>query len=103
MGHPANRAERRHQRARVIARRRFSLEWGPNNAWSVQRRTNSLLHDARVRPPVWGRYAKWNLSCGSLMCHAEKHFSGRRKRREALRRAGEEELCAWQLLAEDSG
>ena len=92
MGHPANRAERRHQRDRVVARRRFSLDYVPNNAWRIQYRTNPLLRGPRFRVPVWGKYSKWNLSCGSLMCHAGKHFSARRKRREALKHAGEDDL-----------
>jgi len=90
MGHPANRAERRHARARVIARRRFQIERVPNNAWRVQVRTNPLL--GAYHEPAWGKFAKWNLSCGSLMCHADKHFGARRKRRQALQRAGNEEL-----------
>jgi len=95
MGHPANRAERRHQRSRIIAKRRISVERVPNNAWSIQRRTNPLIEGSRLSPNHWGKFAKWNLSCGSLMCHADKHFSARRKRREALRRAGDEEPRVW--------
>jgi hypothetical protein len=97
MGHPSNRAERRHQRARIVARRRFSVESVPNNSSRTQYRTNPLVHRGTLSAQVWGKYAKWNLSCGSLMCHADKYFSARRQRREALRHAGEDELREWLL------
>ena len=96
MGHPANRAERRRQRSRAIAKRRFQVEFVPNNPWRVQHRTNPLL--GAYHEPAWGKFAKWNLSCGSLMCHADKHFGARRKRRLALARAGNDELLDLSLF-----
>ena len=72
--HPTNRAERRHQRNRVIA---------------IHRRKH--LHHARTSPnavePAWGRYAKWNMNCGATMCHAAKYFKNKAKRRRARKSA----------------
>jgi hypothetical protein len=95
VGHPANRAERRHERLCAIAKHRSSLEQVPNSSWRIQHRTNPILPGYGNTPPAWGKYAKWNLSCGSLLCHADKHFGARRKRREALKHAGQDDLYEW--------
>jgi hypothetical protein len=71
-----NRSERRAQRARVIARRRFIYTHVWNN---------------RSDLPCFGRFAKFNLNCGCLMCHYDKYFSDRRKRRDQLKRATSED------------
>ena len=91
MTHPSNRAERRHQRDRVIAARRFvtTTVWG--GSYEIQNRTNPMVQ--RQRPDLdWGRYAKWNLGCGSPGCHREKYFGPKRKRREALQHAGQDDF-----------
>jgi len=81
MNHPSNRAERRHHRARVIARRRFVH----NHVWNAgsfdwQRQSDLLYSSFFADLPLWGQYAKWNMNCGSTMCHAEKYFSAKRRR-----------------------
>jgi hypothetical protein len=78
MSHPTSRAERRHQRDRVIARRRkvAETEWGYNNGDWIARGWEPFVN--------WGVYAKWNGGCGSSMCHAAKYFKIAHKRREAL-------------------
>jgi hypothetical protein len=75
--HPANRAERRHQRIRVMA---------------IHRRKHLInkryLQDVeRYGEPVWGRYVKWNGNCGSPMCHAGKYFKNKARRRNARKSA----------------
>jgi hypothetical protein len=78
MRHPSNRAERRHERQRVIHHRKFIRVNGSARSWPEQ---------------VWGQYAKWNGNCGSMRCHYLKYFGYKRKRREALKRAGNETLA----------
>src|ERR1700690_210882 len=94
MRHPSTRAERRHHRARVIAKRCFVLQRIPASSWAIQQRSNPLVPGYSSRPAEGGRYAKWNLNCGSPMCHAEKYFKPKRKRREALKTAGRDEIMA---------
>jgi len=101
MTHPLTRAERRHQRDRVIARRRFIYQhiWNAG-AFGIQERTNPFHCGGRLYFPdfpTWGRYAKWNLGCGSRLCHADKYFGRKRKRREALKRAARE----WQQFLDE--
>lgn len=77
--HPTNRAERRHQRNRVIAihRRKHLI--------------NSRSYLYRVEhfgEPDWGYYAKWNMNCGATMCHAAKYFKNKARRRRARKTAG---------------
>jgi hypothetical protein len=74
MNHPSNRAERRHHRDRVVARRRFVYL----HIWGMSKCDDDFSE--------WGRYAKWNLNCGCRMCQGDKYFGMRRKRREALKR-----------------
>jgi len=75
MKHPRSRSERRHQRERALANRRFRwLYIWRSGRWS------------RTGTPDWGRYAKWNMGCGCMMCHSGKYFKEKRKRREALKR-----------------
>jgi len=74
MKHPSNRAERRHERERVIAARKFV--W--TNIWQAIKNNPDWA-------PAWGRYAKWNMNCGCMRCHSEKYFSAKRKRRDALK------------------
>jgi hypothetical protein len=71
MTHPSTRAARRFVRS-VHVQKRIS---------SIRHRQNfpSML----AQP---GKYSKWNLSCGKLMCHADKHFTAKRRRRAALTR-----------------
>ena len=76
--HPANRAERRQQRNRVIAihRRKHLI------------RSRSYLEGVEhFGEPVWGYYAKWNMNCGKTMCHAAKYFKNKAKRRRARKSA----------------
>ena len=89
MRHPSSRSERRHERERVIARRRFVYEvvWQMNQPPDVP--VDSPLH--RREHPLdwkfteWGRYAKFNLGCGCRMCHAAKHWGWKDARRRALK------------------
>jgi len=76
MRHPSNRAERRHERLRIIAHRRFVRVNAGRCSWPDQ---------------LWAQYSKWNGGCGSMLCHELKYFGHRRKRREALRNAGKDE------------
>ena len=71
-----NRSERRARRVRTIAQRRFIY----TQVWN-----------RRDGEPCFGRFAKFNLNCGCLMCHYDKRLSGRRKRREQLKRATSED------------
>lgn len=76
MKHPSNRAERRHERLRIIAHRRFLRM----NA------SRSFHHEE-----IWAQYSKWNGNCGSMQCHELKYFKHRRKRRAKLKQAGRDE------------
>jgi hypothetical protein len=81
MSHPWSRAERRHQRDRIVARRRKTAEvmWGYNNgAW---------LARGWELYTTWGIYAKWNGNCGCTMCHGAKYLSCKRRRRASLNMA----------------
>jgi hypothetical protein len=75
MKHPANRAERRHHRQRIINHRRFIRVNGSAHPWPHQ---------------MWGQYSKWNGNCGSTLCHCMKYFGHKRKRRDKLKRAAQE-------------
>lgn len=76
MKHPSNRAERRHERRRIIAYRRCIRAKSQGNPRPEQ---------------IWAQYSKWNGNCGSMSCHAGKYFGARRKRREALKQATKDE------------
>ena len=76
MKHPSNRAERRHERLRIIAHRRFIRVSSTGCPWMEQ---------------LWAQYSKWNGDCGSLLCHELKYFGHSRKRRAALKQAGKDE------------
>jgi hypothetical protein len=98
MKHPKSRGERRAVRGAYIARRRFI-------ATKIWTRYNEEPHEGSPlyqqqpgwRQPVeWGKYAKFNLNCGCRMCHHEKYFKEKRKRRRALDEAIQENLRAWQ-------
>ena len=92
MTHPSNRAERRHQRDRVIAARRFvyTTIWAANSYETYH--SNDPMATWQREDPEWGRYAKWNLNCGSPGCHREKYYGPKRKRREALKHAGQDDF-----------
>jgi hypothetical protein len=85
MSHPSSRDERRHQRERVIARRRFVRQ----QIWRVE----EIWHEGKPEyqrnwePFEWGRYAKFNMNCGCRQCHSAKYFSSAHKRRKALRQS----------------
>lgn len=83
MSHPSSRAERRHHRDRVVARRRFVYEvvWRAN----VSRFVPAYTHPLDLKFTEWGRYAKFNLGCGCTQCHAAKYMSSKDKRRRALK------------------
>ena len=87
MSHPTSRDERRHQRDRVIARRRFVAEhiWPHYNDVPHEGSPDYQQQSGWYQPIEWGRYAKFNLNCGCMMCHSAKYFSNARKRREALK------------------
>jgi hypothetical protein len=77
MKHPETRAERRHQRQRIISHRRFIRVNGSAYPWPEQ---------------LWQQYAKWNGNCGCMSCHREKYFGDKRKRRAALKTFDFEEV-----------
>lgn len=82
MRHPRGRDERRHHRLRIIAHRR-SIRVNGNVNW---------IREMLVEEQEWPRYSKWNGNCGSMLCHSGKYFSAKRKRREALKRAGADQI-----------
>ena len=53
----------------------------------MERLFNPLSHSYFPEQPIWGYYAKWNMNCGSTMCHSGKYFTEKRRRREALKRS----------------
>jgi hypothetical protein len=71
MKHPSNRAERRHERQRLINHRKFIRVNGSAHPW---------LRDN------WSYYSKHNGNCGSMRCHYLKYFGYKRKRREELKK-----------------
>ena len=81
MKHPSSRFARRFMRQTHIQKRLFIIKY----EW------NAPLMLARP-----GRYAKWHLSCGNLMCHADKHFTEKRRRRAALARDIVQNIRDWQ-------
>ena len=93
MSHPTSRAERRHQRERIIARRRFVHQ-------VIWRRGDEEWHEGKPEyqkgwTPFneWGRYAKWNLNCGCSMCHGAKYYKLAHKRRLARENAESQAEC----------
>ncbi len=93
MKHPRTRAERRHERNRLIAKRRFIFLhiWAAGN-YGIDRRNNPLSRHFSPQLPEFGKYAKWNLGCGSPLCHCMKYFGPKRKRRVALKGAAHDEV-----------
>lgn len=85
MRHPRSIAERRHNRLTIMARRRRTiLRW--------------YEPDSTLKPednPAWFRCDKWNLNCGSMLCHADKYFSARRQRRDELKRNISDNCASW--------
>lgn len=102
MSHPKNRAERRHRREQIIAKRRFTYLY----IWQTGRfqdrfqfmreienplidimylfekyRNGNKIHEY----PEWGKYSKWNLNCDCHMCHSEKYDKSSAKRRKLLK------------------
>ena len=76
MKHPSNRAERRHERERVI-----------NHRKEMRTNAHGYLYDLQhFGEPCWAQFSKWNGNCGSMRCHYLKYFGYKRKRREALKR-----------------
>lgn len=73
-GDTMTRAERRFRRECAIAKRLFV--W--HNVWKMPHKIEG------------GVYAKFNMNCGCTLCHAEKYFKYKRKRREALKSATSE-------------
>lgn len=98
MHHPTNRAERRFERERIIARRRHiwgvvwkgfcgnsfnnPLTFGSVDDWSPYQWT-----------PDWGRYAKWNLGCGCKQCHRDKYYKCKSQRRSSRKLAMSQVEC----------
>jgi len=69
-----NRSERRHERERIISRRKFIID----KIW------HALPHGQYEEP---GRLSKFNLGCGCKMCHWYKFDESKSKRRKALKEA----------------
>ena len=96
MRHPLSLAERRHNRVVIMARRRKTIRSGyfPDDllqGWKPQ--DNS----------AWNRCDKWNLNCGSTLCHSGKYFSARRQRREQLKRDITDNLRGWECPSQVDG
>jgi hypothetical protein len=89
VSHPTSRAERRHQRERVIARRKFIATkiWSHYNEEPHEGSPFYQQQMGWYTPTEWGRYAKFNLNCGCTMCHSAKYFASAHKRRKALRQS----------------
>jgi len=81
MTHPLSRSERRFARRTHIQKRLYIVKY----AWNAPR----MLVQR-------GRYSKWHLSCGCLMCHVDKHFTEKRRRRAALARDIVQNIRDWQ-------
>lgn len=88
--HPTNRAERRQQRERVIAARRFvqMVIWR-----EAERYSNPLNYIYWPPFTEWGRYAKWNLGCGCKGCHREKYYKAKSQRRKGRKAASSQVEC----------
>jgi hypothetical protein len=87
--HPTNRAERRHQRERVIAARRFVQQV----VWRELERYSNPIYPYWPPFTEWGRYAKWNLGCGCKGCHREKYYKAKSQRRKARKSAYSQVEC----------
>ncbi len=88
MHHPRSSAERRHNRVVIMSRRRKAIRsW--YSSFDISR--DDLPEDNSA----WHSCAKWNLNCGSMLCHSGKYFAERRQRREQLKRDITENLRAW--------
>jgi len=98
MRHPHNRAERRAVRSNYIVRRKFvALHiWQRYDEVPHEGSPWYMLQSGWYQPVVWGRFAKWNMNCGSMMCHCEKYFSYKRQRRRALDQAIIDNLLSWE-------
>src|SRR5271170_1045730 len=95
MSHPTSRAERRHQRDRVIARRKFIAEhiWSHYNEVPHEGSPGYQQEPGWWSPVEWGRYAKFNLNCGCTMCHGAKYFKCAHKRRKGRQTAESQAEC----------
>jgi hypothetical protein len=82
MKHPQSRGERRLVRETCISRRKFIYEkvWR-NNKIPHEGSSQYKQQEGWYREPAWGRYAKFNLNCGCIMCHHEKWFECTKRRR----------------------
>jgi hypothetical protein len=81
MTHPSSRSARRFVRQTHIQKRVFKIKCRSN--------TPGML----AQP---GRYSKWNLGCDCLMCHADKYFTAKRRRRRALTQDIIRNIREWQ-------
>ncbi len=86
--HPKTRSERRHQRERIIAHRRFiHLHiWSSLDGYEFMKAVANpridilyvfeIYKDKIYLPeyPEWGRYAKWNLICSCRGCRSRKNW-----------------------------
>ena len=122
--HPTTRAERRHQRERVIAARRFIYQHIWHNVlhyefdfmreivnpcldiyYLIEKYKSNYNLDEKYQgyvPFAWGRYAKWNLICDPHHCRlcgcarSEKKAENK-KRRIALKHTDSD----WEQQYED--
>lgn len=96
MKHPCNRAERRAVRDGKIDRRKYI-------ATCIWRDYDIVPHEGTpqnwYQPKEWGRFAKFNLNCGCMMCHSEKYFKHKRKRREALKQSISYNIREWDEIS----
>jgi hypothetical protein len=97
MKHPCNRAERRAVRDGKIARRKYIATriWRDYDIVPHEGSPLYKQHPNWYQPIEWGRFAKFNLNCGCMMCHSKKYFSEKRKRREALKQSISYNIREW--------
>jgi len=88
MHHPRSSAERRHNRAVIMCRRREIIRlW--YSSFDLSR--GDLPEDNSA----WNRCAKWNLDCTCRLCKYSRHSFERRKRREQLKHDVFDNLRSW--------
>ena len=85
MRHPATRGERRAVREQHVARRK-SICLNTWRGYAEPWHEGKPEYQRNWEPfNEWGRYSKWNLNCGSKMCHGAKYYKCKDKRRKALK------------------
>jgi len=96
MRHPHSLAQRRHNRVVIMTRRRKTIRhwYSPDDLREGWKPENNS---------AWHSCDKWNLNCGSMLCHSGKYFSARRQRREQLKRDIIDNPRAWECAPRVDG